>query len=414
MIRGDHYIPRMIDLTLDRLMTELPAIMLTGPRGCGKTTTAMRRVQSVLRLDQPDQATVFRSTPDAVLAASAKPVLLDEWQEAPEALGAVKRAVDAGAPPGSFLITGSVRSRHQTAVWPGTGRIVPVSMDGLTVGEIEQTSTASLIDQLFGLGDPSTWQLPTAPNLLDYIDLVVRGGFPEAVALTGQTRHAWFQGYVENLVHRDISALAVVRAPAALSRLVRAVALNTAGQPSLATLAEAAGANHRTTTTYLDLLEELRIIQRLERWGANRLKRMTKTPKYYLADPGLAAFLCGASSAGLLRSATRLGRLIDTFVLAQLRPLANLALPRIEVFHLRGEAGRREVDLVLEAATGQIVGLEIKAGATVEPRSARHLAWLRDEVGQDFVRGYVLHTGTMTYSLGDRLWAMPIARLWQP
>jgi len=414
MFGSDKYLPRLADPVLDNLMAELPAVMLLGPRGCGKTTTALRRAKAVLRLDQPDQAAVFRAAPDTVLAAATKPVLLDEWQNAPEALGAIKRAVDAGAAPESFVITGSVRSRHLTAGWPGTGRIVPLNMDGLTVSEATRaTGSAMVMDQFFSPENPPTGQHQTAPDLIGYIDLAMRGGFPDVLKLSASARSAWFQGYVEDLVHRDVADLAEVRSPAAMNRLVRAIALNTAGQPSLATLAEAAGISHRTAVVYLDLLQELRVIERLEQWGANHLKRLTRTPKYYVADPGLAAFLAGDSPDSLLQSGTRLGQLIDTFVMAQLRPLAKLALPRITMLHLRSEAGRREVDLVLEAAAGQIVGIEIKAGATVEARSARHLAWLRDHTGQAFVRGFVLHTGTATYPLGDRLWAMPIAQLWQ-
>jgi len=140
---------------------------------------------------------------------------------------------------------------------------------------------------------------------------------------------------------------------------------------------------------------------------------MVKTPKYYVLDPGLAAHLSGDSRAGTLRSADRLGRLMDTFVLAQLRPLLKLAVPSVSAHHLRHANQTREVDLVLESAAGRVVGIEIKAASTVDPREVRHLAWLRDQIGTDFHRGVVLHTGSSVFPVGDRLWAMPIAALWQ-
>ncbi|MDR1213498.1 MAG: ATP-binding protein [Propionibacteriaceae bacterium] len=408
------YIPRSVDLILDALTQELPAIMLTGPRACGKTTTALRRASSSLRLDRPEQAASFRSAPDAVLAAQTPPVLIDEWQVVPESLAAVKRAVDEGSGAGRFLVTGSVRSRLSVDGWPATGRIVPLPMYGLTQGELEQSpAAASALDRLFGQDDPPTATLPDAPDLVDYVGLAVRGGFPDAVGLSVLARAAWYEGYVEQLVHHDVNELDTVRSPAAMAALVRAVALNTAGLPSISALAEFSHLDQRTVKSYLDLLEELRMVERLPAWGVNRLGRLVKTPKYHVVDAGMAAHLAGDDQAGLLRSGDRLGRIIDTFVMAQLRPWLRLRTPPVTAYHLRDSNGQHEVDLVLEAVSGQIVGVEVKAANTVTAHDARHLAWLRDRLGSTFVRGVVLHTGTTTFPLGPQLTAMPIAALWR-
>jgi len=141
---------------------------------------------------------------------------------------------------------------------------------------------------------------------------------------------------------------------------------------------------------------------------------MVKTPKSHITDPGVAAHLLHADSAVIQRSGDILGRLLDTFVAAQIRPLLDLASPRIELCHLRDAGGRHEVDLVLDGAGLGIVGIEVKASAGVSAADARHLAWLRDQVADEFAAGYVLHTGRFTFSLGERLWAVPIAALWQP
>lgn len=408
------YIPRVVDRALDTLMDELPAIMLAGPRGCGKTTTALRRSASSLRLDRPEQADAFRAAPDVVLDAQVSPVLIDEWQVVPESLAAVKRAVDSGSGGGRFILTGSVRSRLLPEGWPATGRVVPLAMYGLTEGELERAlARGSALTGLFGTADPETGALDDAPNLVGYIDMAVRGGFPEAVALSDFARSLWYEGYVEQLVHHDVSELDSVRSPAAMADLVRAVALNTAGLPSISALAEFAQLDQRTVKSYLDLLESLRIIERLPAWGVNRLGRLIKSPKYHVVDAGMAAHLAGDDRAGLLANGGRLGRILDTFVVSQLRPLLKLGTPAISALHLRDKNGDREVDLVLESTSGQIVGIEIKAANTATASDARHLAWLRDELGDSFVRGVVLHTGPMTFPLGPKLWAMPIAALWR-
>ncbi|MCL2788591.1 MAG: DUF4143 domain-containing protein [Micrococcales bacterium] len=414
MAQHEEYIPRLVDQSLDALMGELPAIMLTGPRGCGKTTTALRRAQSVIRLDQPDQAEAFRAGPDSVLRAHKPPVLIDEWQRAPESMGAIKRAVDARGGAGRFLVTGSVRASVSGAAWPATGRVVLVPMFGLTEGELEASpSSPHALDRLFGPEDPSPGTLADAPDLVDYVDRIVRGGLPDAIHLSDFSRAAWYESYVEQFVHRDIPEVTEVRPAPALADLLKAIAYNTAGTPAMASLARASSLNHRTVKSYLDLMEDLRIVESLPAWGTNRFSRMAKTPKLHIVDPGMAAHLVGDNRAGLLASASHLGRLIDTFTMAQIRPLLRLRSPKITAYHLRDANGDREIDLVLQSASGDVVALEIKATATVPPRSARHLAWLRDSLGSAFIRGMVLHTGTMTFPMGDKLWAMPIARLWR-
>lgn len=407
------YVPRYVDRALDLLLDELPAIMLTGPRACGKTTTAQRHANSIMRLDVPEEALAFRGAPDSVLATYPTPVLIDEWQSEPESMGAVKRAVDGASGAGRFLLTGSVRARFGSEGWPGTGRVVPLPMYGLTVGERERHDhAADRLSWLFGDGAPVIERRDSAPTLIDYVDHILRGGFPDAVGLSEFARSNWYAGYIDQLIRHDVPAAADVRSPAGLARLLRAVALNCAGQPAISTLAGAADLDHRTVRTYLDLLEDLGIIDRTPPWATNRLRRMVKLPKYYVVDTGMAAHLAGDDRAGLLRNGDRLGRLMDAFVMAQIRPLFRLASPAIGAFHLRNTNHDREIDLVLESTTGRICALEIKAADAVTPHDARHLAWLRDQLGSVFHRGFVLHTGATTLPLGDRIWAMPIAGLW--
>lgn len=130
------YVTRLVDKMLTELMDELPAIMLIGPRATGKTTTARRHATSVVRLDQPAEATAFVADPDSALQGFDEPLLLDEWQVVPGVLGAVKRAVDDDFRPGRFLLTGSVRADLNAATWPGTGRVVRVALHGMIVSGV--------------------------------------------------------------------------------------------------------------------------------------------------------------------------------------------------------------------------------------------------------------------------------------
>jgi uncharacterized protein len=406
------YLRRYVDDYLDRAMDHLPAFMITGPRACGKTTTAARRAASVLSLDDPGQASLFAGQPDVVLGSLEPPVLIDEWQEAAESLGAVKRAVDASSGAGRFLITGSVRARHTGVTWPGTGRVTPVRMYPLARGELVAAGrAASFVERLFAR-EIAVGRLTDAPTIFDYVSLAVAGGFPESVHLPPDLRGDWFDGYVEQLVGRDVGQIADVREPRRLESLLRALALSTAGTPTKAALARASATDHKTMDRYSELLEELGIIERLPAWGTNRLRRMIKLPKVHLVDTGMAAHLARADAASVLRDGELRGRLLESFVTAQLRPLLRIGASRATAHHLRDADNRREVDLVLEDRSGQIVGIEVKAAAGATPKDARHLVWLRDAIGDDFRCGVVFHTGDTAYPVTDRVWALPIAAIW--
>lgn len=406
------YTRRYVDDFLDRAMAHLPAFMITGPRACGKTTTASRRAASTLRLDVPAQAALFGGDPDATLARLEPPVLIDEWQEAAQSLAAVKRAVDSGQGAGRFLVTGSTRGRLQGATWPGTGRLTPVRMYPMTRGEaLSSDRAASFVDRLFA-ADLDAGQLTGAPTVFDYLPMAVSGGFPEAMEQPDDLRTAWFAGYVDQLVGRDLPEIAPVREPQKVAEVLRAAALSTAGIPTKQTLARAAGVDHRTLDRYLDLLVEVGIVDRLPAWNGNRLSRMSKAPKIHLTDTGLALHLVGADTDSLLDDGDLRGRILETFVTAQLRPLLRMGRYPVTAHHLRDSDNRHEVDLMLESSRGRIVGIEVKAAADVTPRDARHLAWLRDQIGESFRCGVVFHTGDLTYQISDHIWAAPIAAIW--
>jgi uncharacterized protein len=199
------FVPRLAEARLEQLFAGLPALSIVGPRATGKTTIARRLARSVVQLDDPVQARAFEADAGAALAALPEPVLLDEWQAVPGVLGAVKRAVDRGSGAGRFLLTGSVRAKFTGATWPGTGRVVDVHMYGLTVREIFGRLTGEPFLARLARADIDAFTTPAdPPDLLGYIELALRGGFPDA-ALNPfpDTRGAWLNGYLDQLLTRD-------------------------------------------------------------------------------------------------------------------------------------------------------------------------------------------------------------------
>lgn len=386
--------------------------MLTGPRATGKTTTAARHAASIARLDRPREALTFQADPDAALSAYEEPVLLDEWQEAPSLLGAVKRAVDADSRPGRFILAGSVRADLETTTWPGTGRAVRMSMYGLTVRELEgRLDGDPFLDRLAAGEDLAAEHNP--PDLRGYVELALKSGFPDAaLASSGHGRQQWLEGYVDQLLTRDAPASGQQRDPARLRRYLEAYALNSAGIVSDATLLRAAAINARTATAYEQLLTNMFVIEPLPAWSSNRLRRLSRSAKRYFVDAALPIATLGLDADAVLRDGDLLGRLLDTFVTAQLRAECASAETRPRLYHLREEHGRREVDLLAEVGGRDVIAFEVKATGTPDRSAARHLLWLRDRLGERFIGGVLFHTGLAVLDLDERVTAAPIAALW--
>lgn len=192
------------------------------------------------------------------------------------------------------------------------------------------------------------------------------------------------------------------------------ICLNTAGLVNLATLSESTGIDRRTARAYDLLLENLLVTEQIPAWWTNRIKRLVQSPKRYVIDSGLVGATLGLDRQGVRKDGNILGRLLDTFVMSQLRAEAAAAAARPRLFHLRTHGGRNEIDLIAEYEDGRVFGIEIKAGSAPTPRDARHLRWLADELDDQFIGGAVLHTGPRRYRLDDQIVAAPISALWAP
>ncbi len=410
----DNYRPRLVDPLLRELLAEFPAISLVGPRASGKTTTALRHAKTVVRLDRPDEAAIFKTDPDAALRGLPEPIVLDEWQDAPAVLGAVKRAVDTDPRPGRFILTGSVRAELDAQTWPGTGRVIHVPMTGLTVRETRgDVHRVPFLNQIVKSGIDSLRAPGQALDVRDYVDLALAGMFPEpALRLSAAGRRRWMTSYVSEVVTRDALAIEARRDPQRLRRFFDVLAVNSAEVVDLATLIQGAGIDRKTAVAYESLLRNTFIVDSVPAWFTNRLKRLVQGPKRYLVDPALVTAVTGSDTDAVLRDAHLLGQIIDTFVAAQLRAELPLTTLDARMFHLRQEGGRREVDLLVEVAGARIIGIEVKASGVPRSDAGRHLAWLRDELGENFLYGLVLYTGPRIQRLGDRIAAVPISALW--
>lgn len=406
------YTSRAVDPLIDRLLAELPALFIVGPRAAGKTTTAARYARTVVQLDRDAEAVAFRADPDAALRGLPEPVLLDEWQVVPGVLGAVKRAIDTRPDPGRFIVTGSVRSDLEAELWPGTGRLTRVPMYGMTLREqLGEFRRPAFLDRV--TGGAELRPAPDTPDLRGYVELILRSGFPEAaLRLSEAARQRWLESYIDQLLTRDVEQVDAGRDPARLRRYFEAYALSTAGVVEDKAIYDAAGIDRKTALAYEALLTNLLVVEALPAWTTNHLKRLVLSPKRHVVDAALAASILRLDVNAILRSGDLLGRLLDTFVVSQLRAEIVVSESRPRLYHLRQEQGRFEVDVLGELGGGQVVGMEVKASAAPTRSDARHLVGLRDRLGDTFLAGILFHTGPRAFALAERVTAVPISAIW--
>ncbi len=341
-------------------------------------------------------------------------MLLDEWQAVPDVLGAVKRSIDDHPGPGRFLLTGSVRAELLEASWAATGRVVRVVQWGLCQRElIGDVGAPSFFDRITDEGVESIQSPEDQFDVRDYVAVAMRGGYPEvALQASEMARRRWLEGYVDQLVMRDAALADQDQDPVKLRRYLTAIAANTAGVVEHKTLFDAAGITRTTAVAYDHLLNLLFAVEQVPAWHTNRLNRLTRSPKRYLVDPAMLGPLLNVDARAILRNGDLLGRVIDTFVLNQLRPELETAGYPPRLHHLRLENGQREVDLIAERPDGSVVAIEIKASAAPTRADAAHLTWLRDRLGESFVAGIVFHTGPRPFRLDEQVHALPISCLW--
>ncbi|MDQ3450159.1 MAG: DUF4143 domain-containing protein [Actinomycetota bacterium] len=419
------YHVRTVDGELDDLLPELAAIAIDGAKAVGKTATAERRASTVIRLDSSARRSVIEADPEQVLR-TLPPTLIDEWQLVPEVWDVVRRQVDRDPTPSQFLLTGSATVRPGATSHSGAGRIVRLRMRPMTLDERRTDSPTVSVRDLLGGKRPAV-EGETTIGLGDYVDEILRSGFPGIRDLPPRARLAQLDGYLQSVVDRDVpeNGLAV-RKPAVLLGWLRAYAAATSTNASYARILDAATPGEAdkpaktTAIAYRDVLTRLWLLDPVPGWAPTRnvLTRLQQAPKHHLADPALAARLVGASADSLLagdgatlgpQDGTLLGHLFESLATLCVRVAADAAHARIG--HLRTGNGDHEIDLVVARDDGKVVAFEVKLSATVNDHDVRHLRWLAELIGPDLLDLAVLTTGPTAYRRKDGIAVIPLALL---
>lgn len=397
-------------------LRDTPVLLLLGARQSGKSTLAewvMQKIPGMERFtfDDLNVASFAASSPVSFVDQLKCPALIDEVQRVPEIFLPLKKSIDDDRKPGRFLLTGSANVLVLPKLADSlAGRMEIHTLWPLSQGEIEGRKEG-FIDQCFKndritfSAPPITWQ--------DLVNRMVRGGYPEVVQREEpKRRKAWFSSYITSLLERDIRDLANIEGLKEIPYLLEILAARAGGLQNFSEVSRLSGITATTLKRYITLLESIFLHVELPAWFRNLEKRLIKAPKTYLNDTGLLCYLRGVNEDSLIADRHQAGPILENFVMMELKKQIAWSDISPKLYHYRN-VSNREVDIVLQAAGGRIVGIEIKASAQVSSRDFLGINALAEDTKDAFVRGVVLYTGDRVIHFGDKLVAIPISALWR-
>jgi hypothetical protein len=404
-------IDRHLAPLLGESLQDTPAVLVNGPRQCGKTTLVQQFTGDLayFTLDDPNLLAAVQQDPLG-FARQLDRAIIDEVQRAPQLLLALKLVIDQDRRPGRFLLTGSANLMALPQIADSlAGRVALHTLLPLSQSELQGRRNDFLQRaqaQDWPLTHPA-WAAPPGGT----VSHVLAGGYPEMRQRpTGARRQAWAKAYIQTLVERDVRDVAQIDQLYQLPQLLAVAAAHCGQLLNAAQTGGQLGLNGKTVDKYLAILEKLFLVQRLPAWSRNELSRLIKTPKLHFLDAGLQATLTRLNPELVFTQRERWGATLETWVHAELRKTLSLSADDWFLSHYR-DKDQVEVDFVLESPLRQLIGIEVKASATVSASDFKGLKRLQSLAGDDFTTGLVLYDGSQALSFGDDLWAVPFSAL---
>lgn len=405
---------RFVEKKIRIALKDTPAIVLIGPRQCGKTTLVKQVIEKTwnfVTLDDINQRQFAKNDPVGfVTSNSNKRVAIDEVQRAPELFLPIKQAIDENRMPGRFILTGSANAMMLPTVADSlAGRMEVISLFPLAQCEIQGKSSTFLKKLLSGAA-PQTKHIRVRDELITNI---LAGGFPEALSRKTESRRiAWFHQYILSIVQKDMKDLGDLEYLKIAPRLIQIICQHSGNLINYTAVADALGVSRQTTTRYLQLLEQLFLYQALPAWHRNEHKRLIKTPKAHMVDSGLLCALRKINKTKISKEPELLGNSLENYVLCELQRLASFYEEPLFFYHFRDKE-QNEVDIVIETMSGDVFGIEVKSSATIRSADFKGLKKLKEAAGKSFSAGIILYDGDHTNVIDGNIFSAPIATLWE-
>ena len=402
-----HYAQRDISSNVFEALTDIPVVVITGMRQTGKTTFLQKQPdlnqRRYVTFDDFSQLEAAKLDPDRFVS-SHEPLTIDEAQKCPDILVAIKKVVDRKRVPGQFLLSGSANFSVLKGVSESlAGRSVYFTLHPFSRREIgHQTQNKPFIREFF-----ETQEIPEVKGLQPIeIEEVLTGGMPTVALRQVKNRSLWFKGYEQTYLERDIREISQIGNIIAFRNLLHLAALRTGQLLNPSGLGRDSKMNVSTTSRYLSLLEASFIIYRLAPYLRNRASRLIKSPKMYVTDSGLAAYLAGVGPSRYFSDDRLLGAVFETYVAQNLLGIIDARWPEARLYFWSVQ-GRHEVDFVIEAGRS-CIALEIKSGVRWKEKELSSLKAFLSATPhcKAALLGY---NGSDVVRFGDKMWAIPLS-----
>ena len=386
------YKKRVVDVVLDFYLECMGAVLIEGPKWCGKTRTGEEHAKSVIKLQDPDNVDKYRAAIKAkpsILLEGPTPRLIDEWQDFPILWNAVRHLVDERGEDGQFILTGSAvpseeKKDDESPRHTGTGRIIRMRMRPMSLWESgESTGEISLSGLFDGAGDVAG---QSRICVEEFAHLVCRGGWPQAVlAKTPRAAYVKSASYVDEVVHEDVHRVdGVERNPDRVRNLLKSLARNISTLTTAETILQDLKANDstvcdKTLSSYLNALRKIFLVEDVPAWSPSLKSRLAirSASKRQFVDPSVATAVLGATPSRILNDFRSFGSLFESLCVRDMRVYAQPLDG--EVRHYRDQTGL-EVDMIVALKDGRWGAVEVKLGAGDINSAAHVLTKLRDKV----------------------------------
>ena len=399
--------------TVKKALKTRRVVAVTGARQTGKTTLSQQVIAEAgdyRSLDDTDMLDYALRDPKGFVMNKTGTMVIDEIQKAPKLISEIKQVVDKNRRPGQYLLTGSANILTLPAIGDSlAGRVKYMRLRPLTVGETLRKKPAFL-KKAFNKDFPGKI---SGYNKDDIINLALRGGYPEAVAINNlKRRKEWHIDYLNTILLRDLKDIANIRRQDALQSLFGILSSWSAKFMELTQITAALSINKITLDSYINTLISMFMFEKVSPWLKTDYERIGRRAKFYAADTGIMASVLGWNPKEVSMNNDRSGKLIETFVFQELAAQIDME-NKYNLFQYRDRVDR-EIDFLVEREDGALLGIEVKAGHNVSKDDFKAQKWFEDNImkNKKAYTGIVLYSGDRTIQFEKNLLAVPTAALW--
>lgn len=393
-----------------------PATLINGARQTGKSTFLLESFVhgkgfDYINLDDLNLLRLAKNDPITFCAQLKERAAIDEIQRATEILLPLKKAIDEARDSRRYLLTGSAN----ILTLPKLSESLAGRMEIHTLWPLSQGELRGHVERFvdFAFSDEAPDEPSAAMAQAEYLETVIRGGYPEAFAQMQAGRGPeWFQSYLATILQRDVREISRIDGLVELPSLLELIAARAGNLINFADISRSLKMNAVTLKRYHTLLEQVFLVVAVPAWANNHEKRLVKSPKIFINDTGLLCYLRGLNQQALERERGLLGGVLENFVVMELMKQTGWSATRCKLLHYRNVRGD-EVDVVLEAADKRVAGVEVKASMDVSPSDFNGLRALSVSAGKRFARGFLFYTGERVIQYAPNLWALPVSYLWK-